>query len=444
MNHRDQELIDRYFQGRASDEEIAELEARMLINPELRKQYLYDAMAESDLRSFALREEGANAQEAIALPTSPRSRMSLVLLSAAAAAAAMIIAGVWFLKDNPQTVGTIASIEQAGWQSEQPTIEGAAFGPGSYVLRTGLATLAFNSGAEMTIEAPTKIEIISDMRVIFDYGQASFHVPDRAFGFRVDTPFGHVVDHGTKFSLQLPKGTDEATFAVQEGKIALHHHNGDVQHLLTNEAAIMTAGALEVYVDPLAEGRLPAKTPVTAISPSRETTIIYNYANAPGRLPPDFLLVKHQAETPTVDRRALIAFDISALDLDQVSAARVHLNAVPSGMGQVTHMPKISEFVLLAIPDGALENWKADGLLWEEAPQLEELTPVARFSLARSEQSKAITLESAGLLEHLKADQSGEVSFMLHCTTKGASLVHGFASSLHREAAGPILEVETH
>ena len=442
MNHRDQELIDRYFQGRASDEAIAELEARMLINPELRKQYLYDAMAESDLRSFALREEGTNAEDVIELPTSPRSRMSLVLLSAAAAAAAMIIAGVWFLKDNPQTVGTIVSSEQAGWQSEQPTLDGTAFGPGSYVLQTGLATLAFNSGAEVTIEAPTKIDIISDMRVILDYGQASFHVPDRAVGFRVDTPFGQVVDHGTKFSLQLPKGADEATFAVQEGKIALHHHNGDVQHLLTTEAAIMTAGTLEVYVDPLAEGLLPAKTPVTAISPSRETTIIYRHD--PSRLHPDFLLVKHQANSPTVDRRAMLAFDISALDLDQVSAVRVHLNAVPSGMGQVTDMPKISEFVLLAIPDGALENWKAVDLRWEEAPQLEELTPVARFSLARSEQSKAITLESAELLEHLKADGSGEVSFMLHCTTKGASLVHGFASSLHREAAGPMLEVESH
>jgi len=443
MNHRDQELIDRYFQGRAGDEEIAELEARMLIIPELRKQYLYDAMAESDLRSFALREEGTNAQEAIEPQTLPRPRLPLVFLSVAAAAA-MIISGLWFLKDDQQTLGIIASSEQAGWQSEQPTIEGTAFGPGSYDLQTGLATFAFNSGAEMTIEAPTKIEIISDMRVIFDYGQASFHVPDRAVGFRVDTPFGHVVDHGTKFSLQLPKGSDEATFAVQEGKIVLHHHNGDVQHLLTTEAAMMTADTLEVYVDPLAEGLLPAKTPVIALPPVRETTIIYNYANAPGRLPPDFLLVKHQARAPNVDRRALIAFDVSALELEQVSAVRLRLNAVPSGMGLVTDMPKVSEFVLFAIPDGALENWKADGLLWEEAPQLEELAPVATFSLARSEQSKAITLESAGLLEHLKADQSGEVSFMLHCTTKGATLVHGFASSQHREAAGPILEVETH
>jgi hypothetical protein len=440
MTISDQELIDRYFQERASDDEIAELESRMLANPELREQYLYDAMAESDLRSFALREEDTSSPEAAESQTTPRPLMTVFLVTATAAA--IVIAGVLFLGDDRRTVGTIASSEQAGWQSEQSTIEGAAFGPGVYVLNTGLATLAFDSGAEMTIKAPAKIEIVSDMQVIFDYGQASFQVPESAVGFRVDTRFGRVVDHGTKFSLQLPKGAEEATLAVQEGEISLHHNKGEVQHLLTNEAALMTTDALKAKVDPSAEGTLQAKTPVTALPPIRETTIIYRHD--PARLHPDFLLVKHQVRKPTVDRRALIAFDLSALDLDQVSAVRLHLNAVPSGMGLVTDMPKVSEFVLLAIPDGELENWNADGLRWEQAPQLEELTPVATFSLARSEQRKAITLESSEFLEHLRSDQSGEVSFMLHCTTKGATLVHGFASSQHREAAGPILEVETH
>ena len=82
MTPEDQELIDRYFQGRASDEEIAELEARMLTHAELRKQYLYDAMAENDLRSFALREA-----DAIEAQTAPRSQKPRVFLLATAAAA---------------------------------------------------------------------------------------------------------------------------------------------------------------------------------------------------------------------------------------------------------------------------------------------------------------------------------------------------------------------
>jgi hypothetical protein len=441
MSISDQKLIDRYFQGRASDDEIAELESRLLADPELRKQYLHDAMAENDLRSFALREEGASPYETTEAPTSSRLLRPFALL---AAAAAIVIAVLVVSTGTHQAVGTIVSSEQAGWESEHPTLEGAALRPGVYALQAGLATLVFDSGAEMTIKAPTKFEVVSGMQVMFDYGEASFYAPESAKGFQVDTRFGQVVDHGTKFSLELQQGADEARFSVQEGEIALHHNKGDVQHLLANEAAQMTTSALEASVDPLAEGTLQARTPAIALPPVREATIIYSHThpNAPSRVPPDFLLVKHQAGKPNANRRALIAFDVSALDLKQISAARFHLNAVPSGLGLVTDMPKVSEFVLLAIPDGALESWKAQDLRWKDAPQLEDLTPVANFSLARSEQRKAITLESSELLQHLRSDRSGEVSFMLHCLTKGTTLVHGFASSQHREAAGPVLEVE--
>ena len=57
MKKTDQELLDCYFQGRASDEEVAELEQRMLADADLRQRYLEEAMCETDLRSLALREE---------------------------------------------------------------------------------------------------------------------------------------------------------------------------------------------------------------------------------------------------------------------------------------------------------------------------------------------------------------------------------------------------
>ena len=52
-----------------------------------------------------------------------------------------------------------------------------------------------------------------------------------------------------------------------------------------------------------------------------------------------------------------------------------------------------------------------------------------------------MTLETPQLLAFLKADQSGEISFLIDCETPGSTLVHGFASSQHREAAGPVLEL---
>ena len=62
------------------------------------------------------------------------------------------------------------------------------------------------------------------------------------------------------------------------------------------------------------------------------------------------------------------------------------------------------------------------------------------FTDARAEQRAVVILDTPELLAFLKADQSGEVGFMIHCETPGDTLVHGFASIQHREAAGPVLE----
>ena len=78
---------------------------------------------------------------------------------------------------------------------------------------------------------------------------------------------------------------------------------------------------------------------------------------------------------------------------------------------------------------------------WENAPKVEESMRLATFPLRRAEQRAVVTLDTPELLDFLKADQSGEVGFMIHCETPGSTLVHGFASSQHREAAGPVLEL---
>ena len=76
MNKTNQELLDSYFQGRASDEEVAELEQRMLADADLRQHYLQEAMCETDLRSLALREENvithaSSPSEIVAVPDAP-------------------------------------------------------------------------------------------------------------------------------------------------------------------------------------------------------------------------------------------------------------------------------------------------------------------------------------------------------------------------------------
>jgi hypothetical protein len=291
------------------------------------------------------------------------------------------------------------------------------------------------------LEGPAKIELVSEMRVIFDYGNASFNVPDSAVGFRVDTRYGDIVDHGTRFSLSLGEESDEARLAVSEGEVAIHHFSGEVKHLFTDEMARIDEKQLQSGNDPAAEGGLVAREPVVTLGTGgRETSIIYSNQRQ-AKLSPDLLMVKYVAPRTPVNRRALLAFDVSGLDLKKIAGARLILNAVPTGLGMVTDMPRVSEFGLYGIPDDEREHWPNSGLMWENAPKLEESMRLATFPLRRAEQRAVVTLDTPELLAFLKADQSGEVGFMIHCETPGATLVQGFASSQHREAAGPVLEL---
>ena len=438
MKKTDQELLDGYFQDRASDEEIIELENRMLADEDLRQRYLHEAMCETDLRSLALREK-----EVIPMPRAERKPRAAMALLVGAAAAVLVLAAIWTLKDiRPASAGRIISSELAGWQSDQPTIEGAEFGPGTYLLQRGVATLGFHSGAEMVLEGPAKIEVVSEMQVIFDYGNASFNVPESAVGFRVDTRYGNIVDHGTRFSLSLGEEDDEARLAVNEGEVAIHHSGGDVKHLFTSETALFDGEQLHSNNDPTAEGGLSARKKIVALGTGgRETSIIFADPFRKDRLSPEFLMVKHVAPRTPVNRRALLAFDVSGIDLKKIAGARLILNAVPTGLGMVTDMPKVSEFGLYGLPDDEREQWPDSGMRWADAPKLEESMPLATFPVSRAEQRAVVILDTPELLAFLKADQSGEVGFLIHCETPGATLVHGFASSQHREAAGPVLEL---
>ena len=336
MNTTNQELLDSYFQGRASDEEVAELEQRILADPDLRQLYLQEAMCETDLRSLALREENV-----IPMPPDPRKPLPAWILLMGAAAA--VVAVMTFIPSNDsraETVGRILSSELAGWQSDQPTLEGAEFGPGTYLLQRGVATLEFHSGAEMVLEGPARIEVVSRMKVIFDYGNASFSVPESAVAFQVDTRYGNIVDHGTRFSLSLSQDDQEARLAVREGEIAIHHSSGEVKHLFTDETARIDEKQLQFGNDPAAEGGLDAREPVVALSTGgRETSIIYLDKFRKTRLSPDLLMVKYVAPRNSVNRRSLLAFDVSGIALNKIAGVRLILNAVPTGLGMVTDMP---------------------------------------------------------------------------------------------------------
>ena len=431
MSKKFNDLLNKYFLDCMTDEEFKAFETMLEEDAECRQKYLEYTMMDAGLRSHS--KEG---MEVVSIKEKKN-----YLAWIAAAAAMLLLVPVIFIFNKTDSIAVIKSSEQAGWESSQATLPGSELHAGILNLRTGIATLAFHSGADLTLVAPAKIELISEMEIKVISGNISMYVRESAQGFRVNTPNGYAIDHGTRFSVRVSEDKQTAIFKVQEGEISLHHDSGKVKHLTDKKASEMNSKALVDFKDPEFEGFLDQKQRSHILSSvGHENTVIVN--NDKDRLNENFLMVKNQKRSEKVNRRALFAFKVDRLDLTKLKNARLSLNSVPTGLGEVVTMPTESTFQLFGIADGQDEQWKRSGFLkWADSPKIENAIPLATFKISRAKLRTKVLIESDKLLDFIKSDKSAELSFIISCKTKGGTLVHGFASSINPEASGPRLEL---
>src|SRR5204863_2100877 len=72
---------------------------------------------------------------------------------------------------------------------------------GTLELVEGIATVKFDSGAEVVMEAPATLELTHAMACKLVRGTLMAQVPQSAKGFTVETPDAKVVDYGTRFGV---------------------------------------------------------------------------------------------------------------------------------------------------------------------------------------------------------------------------------------------------
>mgnify|MGYP000079344710 CR=1 FL=1 len=140
---------------------------------------------------------------------------------------------------KPKPIATLVSNENAAWESSLPTRPGSELIPGQMSLKSGVATIRFSSGAEVTLEAPAQIELNSEMEGKLNQGNAIIHVPKSAQGFVLITPSGYAVDHGTSFGVSIRPNQTITDFKVLEGEISVHSQNGDSLFLNENESVTL-------------------------------------------------------------------------------------------------------------------------------------------------------------------------------------------------------------
>ncbi len=252
-----EELFDLYVDGSLSPEELARVEEWIAEDPANAKQFLLWSATNLDTR-VALQSDSLRAAATVNLnPSEPtaladgrdpmseassqarRLRGSALLRYGTVAIAASLLATIslltWQSRQQPTTVDTadpftskdnIAArviqridcvMQDERWSLANPN----EFEAGQSVrLSEGLAILQFSRGAQVTLQGPAELEIVSDNSGFLHSGRLTATVPPKAIGFEILTPNSRVIDHGTEFGVSVDENGDTETH-VFDGEVEL-------------------------------------------------------------------------------------------------------------------------------------------------------------------------------------------------------------------------------
>jgi ferric-dicitrate binding protein FerR (iron transport regulator) len=472
-----QSLCESAIEGRLSTEEGARLERLVLADPGARRfyvEYLHQhgclqwAVAEPSLLIHRPSAEGADG--AIPLKTAlapPRQGRRRALRAAGwLAAAAALVVGVWLGARTrgvqaPATVATLVGSKACKWESGSlPTEIGARLAAGRLRLAEGLARIAFAGGAEVTLEAPADLELVSPRRCVLHAGRVVAKVPPAAIGFTMETPTAVIADLGTEFGVNVSEGKS-ADVQVFDGRVDVRHRgSGRLEHMRTGENLRFAAVDVARF-DPLAER--PAAGRPSPWSNAGATRLI-QLSTASGRgkdayIRPPFpmgdvdtlLLVKNTVEDKW-SRKAYLGLDLAPIAGLRVVEAQLSLALASSGLGFASEVPDAT-FAVYGLTDESLDDWDETAIRWENAPanqpggaalDPDKVVLLGRFEVMQGVLSGTRDVSGPALVDFLNRDTNGLATLILVRETKGSGrldLVHGFAAKRHPNLPPPTLKL---
>ena len=131
--------------------------------------------------------------------TDDRSYRTTTIVGVVATLAASILIASTMLRSGPSPEGFASLVDsyQADWDGDGP--KGRL--NGDYTLRGGAARLRFDSGAELLVQAPAAFSIDDAGLASLNQGSVRLYVPPAATGFQIKTPYGLVIDRGTRIGV---------------------------------------------------------------------------------------------------------------------------------------------------------------------------------------------------------------------------------------------------
>jgi len=471
MNNTDRwhlmEQAERFADGRLDEAEAAALDLRLKEDAEARRVFAAALHQHAELKF-----DKSLTRELMAAPKAARSMLWRYTSTAAVAACITLVAG-WFMfgEQHSTTVATLTVAKQCQWAgSSLPTVEGARLSPGTLDLIEGLATLKFDSGAEVVMEAPATIEVLDAMNCQLKRGTVVADVPPSAKGFTIDTAQAKVVDWGTRFGVSAG---EDGNYMVQvlEGRVDVNH-KGTPEVKQLHKGQSVDHGWIKSRLNPEATGdgepnRWQPKAIMdggdgwqiisTAFGRGKDTYIQTNSKMNRDFGSDPFFRVKFSSNAPDLNRKGYIAFDLSKFAGHKFEDAELVLTIEPSDLGFASVVPD-STFAVYGLTDEAEDAWEENGLTWEHAPAHDPASAVkhlpmeskvkllGRFEIAQGINRGTRSLHAEALRDFLNADSNGIVTFIV-CRetdeTQRSGLVHAFATKENGgKNAPPLLRVK--
>ncbi len=459
------ELAERYVDGRLSESETLALDERLRSDAAARALFAKALHQHAELRF----DQGLSHELSLS-PAAPQVRPWRYVATAAAAACITLV-GAWLVVGHAKlTVATLTQAKQCQWAgSSLPTVQGARLSPGTLDLIEGIATLRFDSGAEIIMEAPATVEVLDAMNCRLRHGTVVADVPPSAHGFSIDTTQAKVVDWGTRFGLSA---SDNGDYRVQvlEGRVDVNHKDSaEIKQLRQGQTDNHGWLQSRLNPEPTADAEPNRWQPNTIVDAGGGWQVIStafghgkdSYIQSSSKETRDFgsdpfFRVKRSSLQPDLNRKGYIAFDLSKFAGRKFEDAELVLTIEPSDLGFASMVPD-STFAVYGLTDESEDAWEENGLSWQHAPAHDPNQPdkhlpipgkvklLGRFEIPQGVNRGSRILRGEALRDFLNTDTNGIATFIL-CRetdeTGRGGLVHAFATKESSGKTPPLLRVK--
>ncbi|MEM9018117.1 MAG: FecR domain-containing protein, partial [Verrucomicrobiota bacterium] len=340
------ELAHARIERRASAEEIRELETFLESNPEARRIFTDFNHDHAVLHWDQIQEQESGSQDYEAI-TNLRARRFPTLWQSLAACAVISLLALVLVRPSGEFTDSFATMrltEAARWESGTlPTAEGARLGPGTLRLTRGLATIVFDSGAEVVLEAPAELELVDLMLCVLSHGTAVAEVSQGAEGFTIHTPTANVIDHGTRFAVNVHPATGATQTQVFDGLVEVElPETGESIELRKGQRNYVKGEGLGEIREALEEATW-APTPLPRSRDSAWTVLTtgtgsgedgYVWGGKPNdHVSDELLLLKNSRDLAGPHRKSYLRFDLGTIEPGSIERAELSLRFVPTGWG---------------------------------------------------------------------------------------------------------------